>query len=371
LKKKFRAFWAKVILSPNGPLGNVENFFWRREYQLRGIPHCHSKIWVRDAPVYGKDSDEIVLKYITDHVTCRIPDKDKKPELYDLVMKFQFHRCTSSCQKLIFNKITKKKAIRCRYGFPRPIQQYASLNSVKQALQGRKGSQKKRARLYNLKRTKEEVYINDYNPELLLLWGNNIDLQFIATNEHALNKYVTGYICKQEKKDTANLWEECNKNRSLRGALKTYAMRSFKTREVGIYEAADKLNGYALYQFSCQIVFMNPREKNERLRRLKDNKDINLLDDNSDEIYHNNLIDNYYPNRPNVLEDICLYDFASNYNYSSKSCNHMKNANQSKCFALLNDLGFICRRQNKKIIKIPHIKPVDAASFDLFHALAR
>jgi len=44
----------------------------------------------------------------------------------------------------------------------------------------------------------------------------------------------------------------------------------------------------------------------------------------------------------------------------------MKNANQSKCFALLNDLGFICRRQNKKIIKIPHIKPVDAASIEAY-----
>ncbi len=70
-------------------LGCVEHFFWRREYQARGIPHVHSKLWIQDAPIYGVASDQEFLQFITSRVTCRIPDKDTEPELYDLVMKYQ------------------------------------------------------------------------------------------------------------------------------------------------------------------------------------------------------------------------------------------------------------------------------------------
>ena len=107
------------------------------------MAHFHSKLWVKNAPVFGVNSDQEVLDYITSIVTCRIPDKDKEPELYDLVMKYQIHKCTSSCQRLVYNNNTKRKAI-----FPRPVQKQASLNNVKSVIKSRFGN--KRVRLYNL-----------------------------------------------------------------------------------------------------------------------------------------------------------------------------------------------------------------------------
>lgn len=41
-------------------------------------------------------------------------------------------------------------------------------------------------------------------------------------------------------------------------------------------------------------------------------------DPNSIKFVLNNMIDSYYPARPNNLENMCLYDFVSNYVYNYK-----------------------------------------------------
>ena len=111
------------------------------------------------------------------------------------------------------------------YGFPRPVQKYASLNTVKDTIKSNVKPGSKRKRLYNLARSWGERYINDYNPLLLLLWEfGNIDAQVIATIERALNNYCSGYLTKGEKNHTQELWQDCNKNKTLFGKLKSLAM---------------------------------------------------------------------------------------------------------------------------------------------------
>ena len=83
---KFHAFFHKVLL--NGEvLGEVDHFYWKKEYQARGAPHYHVLVWIRDAPVIGKDDPDKVLAWIQDRITCHIPDKNSSPELYQLVTK--------------------------------------------------------------------------------------------------------------------------------------------------------------------------------------------------------------------------------------------------------------------------------------------
>ena len=103
-EKRFRAFFTKVLLNENGPLKKIHHYFWRREYQLRGIPHAHIKLWDNDSPRPGKDSDENVIKFINDHISCSIPDPELDPNLHNLVIQFQIHRCTNSCQRVRKNK---------------------------------------------------------------------------------------------------------------------------------------------------------------------------------------------------------------------------------------------------------------------------
>jgi hypothetical protein len=114
----------------------VNYFFYRREYQARGAPHIHLKCWTENAPLYGKNSTEEILSFIDKHITCSIPDPYKSPELYDLVMKYQVHKCTTSCLRQVFNK--SKFHQKCRYGFPREPSSQTSMNTLEETLISRK-----------------------------------------------------------------------------------------------------------------------------------------------------------------------------------------------------------------------------------------
>jgi len=123
-----------------------------------------------------------------------------------------------------------------------------------------------------------------------------------------INRYITGYITKKENQITEEIWNSCNSNPTLHGALKSFALKSLKQRECGIYEAADKLLGYHMYNFSDQIYFLNAQPKVLRTRRFKDINEIRDLEEDSTDIFFKNIIDSYYPNRPNV--SLILYYFS-------------------------------------------------------------
>ena len=42
----------------------------------------HILLWIDGAPVAGKDDDDVVLQWIQERITCRIPDKTTNPGLH-------------------------------------------------------------------------------------------------------------------------------------------------------------------------------------------------------------------------------------------------------------------------------------------------
>ncbi len=59
----------------------------------------------------------------------------------------------------------------------------------------------------------------------------------------------------------------------------------------------------------------------KRSRRLKDHKVLQEIangDPDTDDIFEDNLIDNFYPQRPLTLKYVCLYDFVANYDWQGK-----------------------------------------------------
>ena len=72
----------------NGAVGEVEHYFWRYEYQDRGAPHIHMKLWIKHAPILGETSDEEILNYINKYISCSL--KTGNLELDDLVQRFEF-----------------------------------------------------------------------------------------------------------------------------------------------------------------------------------------------------------------------------------------------------------------------------------------
>ncbi len=62
-----------VILDPQDAVRIVTDYFWRWEYQARGAPHIHAKIWVEKAPIFGVSTNEEVLNFIKKYIGCSIP----------------------------------------------------------------------------------------------------------------------------------------------------------------------------------------------------------------------------------------------------------------------------------------------------------
>ena len=113
---KFHAFF-KTVLLKGEVLGTVEHFYWKKEYQARGAPHYHVLLWIKDAPIIGRDDPDVVLSWIQERITCNIPNKQSDSELHSLVTRYQLHKCSRYCKRR--RKCSNTYITRCRFAFPR------------------------------------------------------------------------------------------------------------------------------------------------------------------------------------------------------------------------------------------------------------
>ena len=95
------------------------------------------------------------------------------------------------------------------------------------------------------------------------------------------------------------------------GRLWSFGVRSLRFRECGLYEASDLLLGDHLTEKSATVKWIDVSMPHKRKRRLKDHKELQEIakrDPNTEDIFEDSLLDTHYPQRPNDLEDVCLYD---------------------------------------------------------------
>jgi len=85
------------LTSKDGPLGVIEHYVWRREYQTRGLQHFHTLIWIKGAPVLGNATNETVANFIADKITCVKPNKNTFPQLSERVNLYQTHKYNNYC----------------------------------------------------------------------------------------------------------------------------------------------------------------------------------------------------------------------------------------------------------------------------------
>ena len=224
------------------------------------------------------------------------------------------HKCSRYCQR------TKKHGARyitkCKIGFPRDVTDtaLAVLNNVEDCL-------KAKTKIYCLPHTTEETRVNDYNPLLLMLWKANMDIQFVAESTLALAHYVTGYVTKAERSNMQELWQKIGSNQTVYSKLWSFGVRSLHSRECGLYEASDILLGDQLCGKSDTIKWVDAAFPHKRKRRLKDYSQLQKLKASSPEstdLFEDNLIDTFYPERTSELDEVCLYDFVKYYTHDSQ-----------------------------------------------------
>ena len=324
------------------PLGNVIHYCVRREYQGRGLQHFHLQLWIQDAPLMDSKTadEEQVSAFITKYATCQMPDATLCPTLHERVMKFQQHKCNDYCQRTKKFKTGFRKV--CRFGFPRPQCEKVRLRSVVESVAGRK-SLKANSRLYDLPRKSNEIRINDYNPAILLAWEGNMDIQYIGENSAILNWYCTKYSTKAEKSHSVQIFDDITSTKSLASRLWNVALRSLSHRECGALEAADTLLGIPLFSTDKNTTIRWIDVNMVRSRKLKDRATIEALDGESSDIFFPSWVDNYYPNRPEELEGIHLYDFMAWHDWEQKEPS--KNFNYYPFMG-----GFLKKRQQPYLI---------------------
>ena len=308
-ERRWRALLKNVLKGKKAPLGDIEDFFGRIEFQQRGSPHIHFFVWTKNAPcLYTSDSSTLV-SFIDSTISTIIPDQTSNPTLHKLVKKLQIHSHRSSC----------KRRNACRFHFPyEPCDSTRILSAV---------DVHHTKKFYETRRTEHDTMVNAYNPTILLHWQANMDIQMID-GPIGIAYYVCSYICKAEPDTLKNALSETLKNfemsscsPSLRSRLSKIGFCVLKHRTLSAQEAAYRIGHLQLVWYSRPIVKVVAVTPENTYKRLKPRSHLEQLSSNSTDIFDHNIVDYYY-SRPSILKNLSLFSFARSWIVKKKQVSH-------------------------------------------------
>ena len=311
--------------------GKTEYYCYRIEFQLRGLPHAHGVIWLKN---------EVIQKYIqhtdngieyTDDITKLIDQwvsvslDTGSDELNSLVKEVNSHKHTKSCMK--------RGTGHCRFNFPRfpsketiiakPLvkksdaseddikeneeelkkakrilstvraaletidEETLQKNSLEDFLKSLKIgfdeyhdalSKSERGKSVILKRELNEINVNNYNPSFLLSWKANMDIQF-CMDHYGVVTYVTDYFSKDDTGLTQVLQKALKESKHTNDFDRlNYLKKVFFThRQICVSEAAYRLiSGLSLKGSNVKCLFVQsgfPENRTTFLRRITEDDD--------------------------------------------------------------------------------------------------
>ena len=107
---RIEAFFSEYLLSDADLLDYITDYVIKIEFQMRGSPHAHCLLWVKEAPTIDKDPDD-VCTFIDKYITAVIlPIAYENEHHIKLMENLQKHTHSDYCCR---NKS-------CCFGFPKP-----------------------------------------------------------------------------------------------------------------------------------------------------------------------------------------------------------------------------------------------------------
>ncbi|CAF1233541.1 unnamed protein product [Rotaria magnacalcarata] len=342
--EKARLSRTNPVLAARGSysLGPVDDWFSKIEMQFRGSPHSHMPLWVKSAPkYYGPNTDK----------------KKTRDEIVQIYVQTHSRGHSKSCLKF-HNTI-------CQLGFPRPVAQRTFIcesfksenDQCKERVQRAKQILKEMNATMNMlekektllwsdfdgllfvhrrptlihKREPNARGINQYNEELLIAWNANMDIQFVL-DPYVCAKYLMSYTTKPEREMSLLLeatHKECREgNMSAREETKKLTGTFFNHRQVSVQEAIYRAAGVPLTYSSRKVIFISSHSNSCRF--LKPQHILKQMDQENSDIYMSNLADKYFDRPLDSYSNICMADFASDYDIVSATRSAKKPRNSIK-----------------------------------------
>ena len=345
----FQQRWSvllKEILKKEAPLGKINEFFVRVEFQARGAPHLHIFLWTETGISLETATSNEIISLLDKTICTQLPDENKDKDLHRLVHTLQVHKHSFTC----------RKGVRlCRFNFPKPVCKQTKLCYNPDTILHRHG------KFYETQRFFTDTWVNAYNPIILRHWRANMDIQLVG-NAESCAFYVCKYICKAEPEELKEALHALFTNTEfttidMRKRLLKIGACVLKKRRISAQEAVYRLGSMKLYQSSKQVITLNTLPPHRRMKLIKpkaqrDHLPLNCTDENL--IFESNILD-YYRKRPSNLSVICLHDFASWYTRDSGPQRPSAKLPRYKLQSPYNNIVFR-RRQHNVIIKPSHVK---------------
>ena len=194
-----------------------------------------------------------------------------------------------------------------------------------------------------LKRKPNELRIYNYNAACLSAWHANMDIQFVL-DVYACAMYIVSYISKAQKGMSELLRKACEEarkgNSSNKQQVRDIGNKFLNNVEISAQEAVYIVLQLPMRKSSLQVIFINTSPPEDRVQLLKPLKEINDLEDDSDEIYASGLI-KHYTKRPVKFDHLSLADWAAWYDSSGKPYIKPSNELDTDNFLLETNLGDI------------------------------
>ncbi|XP_006822000.1 uncharacterized protein LOC102807333, partial [Saccoglossus kowalevskii] len=389
------------------------------EFQQRGSPHTHCLFWVDNAPIVDNDADDKVVDFVDKYVTCNMPSQDEDSELHEIVNKVQKHstRHSKSCKKKGTNcrfnfprppctrsficrpdsetdelqlknvleedsdvtddedsdmgihklSMTKESAKKILGNVWKALsdnqKEYESVDSLFSDIGISQEIFEKANRLLTkktsvvLKRQPNDVWVNQYNADLIRCWDANMDIQFVV-DAYSCVVYIVSYISKAEREmglllDHAQKEATNEGNVDAKKALKQLGTVYLQNREVSAQEAVYRVCNLKLKQSSRKVQFIptgdNPIKMSlpfEVIRKKNEGADVD-----EEDIWMTSIVDRYKA-RPDGqdFDSLCLAAFCSEYRILSTF--EMSNVNNDKrrnpAVTLKKDLGHMQKRSRSE-----------------------
>ena len=396
-------FFSKYLVDIANPVGKVKEYVIKIEFQERGSPHAHCLLWVDGAPRIDVDPDEHVCRFIDEYVTGVIPHgSDDTKYLAKLVKKYETHSHSSYC----------RRNHSCRFGFPKApsesdddvrtailtqsteilariydvIDNMPDIETMDEVLTHACVSEEdyinalkitKRGRSVILKRDPGDAFTNGYNFSILLLWGANIDFQFIL-DEYSMVMYICAYVMKSERamgEVLKAVARECQ-SEPIEEQLRKIGKAFVGNRVLGGPETGMRELSMWLMKKSRKVTYVDSNMRDNRVCLPKSSNALENMDADDDNIYMTSVHDRYAA-RPNSLANMCLAKFAVAYEpiYGKKSdaCTEVesnddndsnddddgRDANAPCLVKLSGNLGYMRKRKKDSILRVRSYRQSD------------